>query len=444
MSDESIGDESASDGSMSADRRFGWALAVVALGALALRVEYVLTARRDFHPGGDAYFYHAGANLLADGKGFISPFYVSAHVAAADHPPLYLLYLAFGSLLGLRSVTAHLLMSSVLGVGTVVLLGLLGRRVGGNVVGVIAALIGAVYPNMWAPDVGLLAETVSMFFVTLAVLLAFWYRDRPSWRRLALVGLACALGAMARSEIILFIPLLVFPLALATRDVSMRVGLVAFGAALAAAAIVITPWAAYNQTRFRHPVILSAQFGTLMASANCDSTYYYGPLQGYFDRQCYLAADRKAGVTPSGDESVEDIAARGSCSPTSAGTSRSCRRSREFGSCASWGCITRSSTSRRTVSSRAAARGSRVGGRTASTCSRCCRSRARSWYGGRGGFRCGRCWFRSAPCSSPCSSRTRARAFAPPWSRCSRFLPQSRCMPRWAPCAGRHRPGRRG
>ncbi len=311
MSDESIGDETASDGSMSADRRFGWALAVVALGALALRVEYVLTVRRDFHPGGDAYFYHAGANLLADGKGFISPFYVSAHVAAADHPPLYLLYLAFGSLLGLRSVTAHLLMSSVLGAGTVVLLGLLGRRVGGNVVGVIAALIGAVYPNMWAPDVGLLAETVSMFFVTLAVLLAFWYRDRPSWRRLTLVGLACALGAMARSEIILFIPLLVFPLALATRDASMRDRLVAFGAALAAAAIVITPWAAYNQTRFRHPVILSAQFGTLMASANCDSTYYYGPLQGYFDRQCYLAADRKAGVTPSGDESVEDIAAHG-------------------------------------------------------------------------------------------------------------------------------------
>lgn len=291
-------------------RRFGCAMAVIALGALALRVEYVLTARRNFHPGGDAYFYHAGANLLADGKGFISPFFVSMHLAAADHPPLYLVYLSLGSVLGMRSVTAHLLMSSVLGAGTVVLLGLLGRRVGGNAVGVIAAIIGALYPNMWAPDVGLLAETVSMFFVTLAILLAYWYRDRPSWRRLGLVGLACGLGAMARSEVILFIPLLVLPLALATRDKPMRDRLVAFGAALAAAAIVIAPWAAFNQTRFRHPVILSAQFGALMAASNCDSTYYYGPLQGYFDEQCNFAADRRAGITKPGDESVEDIVAR--------------------------------------------------------------------------------------------------------------------------------------
>ena len=32
-------------------------------------------------------------------------------------------------------------------------------------------------------------------------------------------------------------------------------------------------------------ILTGAQFGTLMAASNCDSTYYYGPLQGYFDRQ---------------------------------------------------------------------------------------------------------------------------------------------------------------
>jgi 4-amino-4-deoxy-L-arabinose transferase-like glycosyltransferase len=302
--------ERGADDPVSDRRKFGWAMAVVALGALALRVEYVLTARRNFHPGGDAYFYHAGANLLADGRGFISPFYIPAHLAAADHPPLYLVYLSVGSLLGMRSVAAHLLWSSVLGTGTVVLLGVLGRRVAGDTVGIIAAIMGALYPNLWAPDVGLLAETASMFFVTLAILLAFYYRDRPSWRRLALVGLACALGAMARAEVILLIPLLAFPLALATRDTPMRDRLVAFGAAVAAAAIVIAPWAAYNQTRFTHPVILSAGFGQLVAASNCDSTYYYGPLQGYFDEQCTIAADKRAGITSPVDESVEDAVAR--------------------------------------------------------------------------------------------------------------------------------------
>src|ERR1700731_3289010 len=62
------------DDTARAGRWFGWTLAVVALAALAVRVGYVLVDRRDVSPGGDAYFYHVGANLLADGKGFIEPF----------------------------------------------------------------------------------------------------------------------------------------------------------------------------------------------------------------------------------------------------------------------------------------------------------------------------------------------------------------------------------
>ena len=78
------------------------------VGALAVRVAYVLKERRDFEPGGDAFFYHAGANLLADGKGFISPFFYPArHVQAAEHPPLYTMYLAVPSLFGMHSVLTH-------------------------------------------------------------------------------------------------------------------------------------------------------------------------------------------------------------------------------------------------------------------------------------------------------------------------------------------------
>src|SRR5690242_5995411 len=80
------------------------ALAIVVVAAFALRVAYVFAYRRHFDIGlgGDAYFYHAGANLLAEGKGFISPqFYkLGIHREAAEHPPLYLLYLAIPSILG--------------------------------------------------------------------------------------------------------------------------------------------------------------------------------------------------------------------------------------------------------------------------------------------------------------------------------------------------------
>src|SRR3979409_827834 len=44
---------------------FGWALAGVALLGLAVRVTYILGWHWGYHFGGDQYFYHAGANLLA-------------------------------------------------------------------------------------------------------------------------------------------------------------------------------------------------------------------------------------------------------------------------------------------------------------------------------------------------------------------------------------------
>jgi 4-amino-4-deoxy-L-arabinose transferase-like glycosyltransferase len=287
-------------------RWFRPALTLVVVAALAVRVAYVLISRRNFDPQGDAGFYHGAANLLAEGKGFISPFFVKSglHRAAAEHPPLYIVFLAMPSLLGMKSVLAHLLWSSLLGTATVWLVGLLGRAVGGARVGIVAAVIAAVYPNMWAPDGMLEAETLSMFAATATLLLAYRYWQRPSWRRLVLVGIGCGAGALARSELILLIPLIVVPLVWATRDRAWRERLRLLGAAVAASAIVIAPWTIYNATRFVHPILLSAQIDPLLASANCDSVYY-GDFQGYFDIQCAVAIAKKEGLTLRDDESQE-------------------------------------------------------------------------------------------------------------------------------------------
>ena len=120
------------------------------------------------------------------------------------------------------------------------------------------------------------------------------------------VGAACAFGALARSELILFVPLLVVPLACLTRDRAWPVRLRWLGASVLAAVVVLAPWTIYNMTRFVHPVLLSAQFAPLLASANCESTYY-GALQGYFDIRCAAAIDRKDHLTLKDDESQEDI-----------------------------------------------------------------------------------------------------------------------------------------
>ena len=230
----------------------------------------------------------------------------SAARAAAEHPPLYIIFLAIPSVLGMKSVLTHLLWSCVLGSATVWLIGLVGRAVNGARVGLIAAVIAAVYPNLWAPDGMLQAETLSMFAAAATILAAYQYWRQPSWRRLVLVGAACAFGALARSELILFVPLLVVPLACFTRDRPWRVRLRWLGASVLAAMAVLAPWTIYNTTRFVHPVLLSAQFAPLLASANCDSTYY-GPLQGYFDIRCAAAIDNKDHLTLKDDESQEDI-----------------------------------------------------------------------------------------------------------------------------------------
>ena len=167
-------------------RRFRWALAGIVLAGFALRLTWILVTRQHQTFGGDAGFYHLGANLLVDGKGFVSPYHPSRQ--AADHPPLYMLWLAIPSLVGLRSQLAHMVWSAVLGCASIALVGATGRQIGGTRVGLIAAGIAALYPNMWVPDGSLMAETVAIFTTALALYWAYRYWHEPSWGKLAIVG----------------------------------------------------------------------------------------------------------------------------------------------------------------------------------------------------------------------------------------------------------------
>ena len=292
--------------SREARRRFAVALAFVTVAAFAVRLAYVLIDRTGITFGGDAYFYHAGANLLVHGHGFIEPlkFLLGQRVQAADHPPLYLLYLSIPSLLGMTSTATHLVWSCVLGTGTVVVVGWLGRAVVNARVGILAAVVAALYPNLWIPDGSLQAETAAMFFTALTLLLAYQYVKRPNWWRLAAVGAACGAAALSRSELIAFVPLVVLPLALLTRQVSLRTQLRWLGAGVLAALVVIGPWVGYNLTRFKHPVYLSSNFDALLGSANCDTTYY-GSLIGYFSVPCADHYQRTYHIA--GDQSEQSI-----------------------------------------------------------------------------------------------------------------------------------------
>jgi 4-amino-4-deoxy-L-arabinose transferase-like glycosyltransferase len=286
-------------------RRFIRGLAIITILGFAVRVAYALVARRNHVPGGDAFFYHVGANLLVDGKGFIAPlpYALGARIQAADHPPLYIAFLALPSAVGLRTALEHVLWSTLLGTGTIVVTGVLGRRVAGVRAGLVAAALAAVYPNIWLHDGALLSETTAIFVVTATLLLAYRAWDHPSMGRTVALGAACGAAMLARSELVLLLPALLAPVVLVARGISLRERLTRLAAGTLVALVVVAPWVGYNLSRFSHPVLLSSQFEATLAGANCRDTYS-GPALGSITSTCVK------GLDPTTDESEASVVLR--------------------------------------------------------------------------------------------------------------------------------------
>ena len=279
--------------------------AVITIVGFAVRLAYVLVVRRDHVVGGDTFLYHVGANLLVDGKGFIAPllYDIGSSVQAADHPPLYLLFLAIASTLGLRTALEHLLWSTLLGTGTIVVIGVLGRRVAGARAGLLAAALAAVYPNVWLHDGALLSETMAIFVVTVTLFLptargttrAGGERSRSAWP----ADSRCSPDRSSRC----WCPPSSRRLCYSHRSISTRDRLLRLAVGTVAALVVIAPWVGYNLSRFSHPVLLSSQFEATIAGANCRDTYS-GPSLGSITTTCVK------GLDPTKDQSEAGVVLR--------------------------------------------------------------------------------------------------------------------------------------
>lgn len=267
-------------------RSFRGRVALIAAAGLAVRLAYVLGPARDVKGFGDFYFYHWGANLIADGHLFVEPFIYMDHgqlVPSAVHPPLWELVLAGVSWLGGTSFLAHRAVGCLIGAVTIFLVGLLGKRVGGDRVGVAAAALAALYPVLIAADGSLMSESLYGMLVAAALLLALELRERPGARIAAGLGAVIALAALTRSEALLLLVLLALPVMLVKAPPG---GVRRAAACLAAAAVVLAPWLVREWTVFDRPVLISTNFGPLLAGANCDSTYR-GKDIGLSDTRCY-------------------------------------------------------------------------------------------------------------------------------------------------------------
>ena len=277
-------------------RWFVPALIAVVLVAAAIRIAYALLVVADQPIGGDAYFYHHAAELLADGEGFIVPFdfvELGVRTEAADHPPLYIAYLALWSLVGLGSVEAHLVASALLGAAAVALVGVLGKRIAGPAVGISAAGLAAVYPNLFGWDAMLLSEPSATVGVLVVTLLAYGHRAQPTRWSAALLGAATGMAALTRAELLLLSVLVVVPVVIGRRAVPARERFGHLVLAGSACVLVLLPWVGHNLARFERPVTVSTGLDLTLAYSNCPSVYE-GSLLGYWDLSC---ADLESGFT---------------------------------------------------------------------------------------------------------------------------------------------------
>ena len=276
---------------MAARYRFALPLAGMGLAALAIRIAWVLVARRNFPLKGDDFYYHWQANALADGLGFINPLtWKALHRLdpSAAHPPLYTLYLAAVSWFGGTSALTHRLASCVLGAGSVVGIGLVARRIAGDRAALLAAGVAAVYPMLWINDGMLVSESMYVLVVAAILLAAYRLWESRSVLDAVLLGAAIGLGALTRPEAIMLVPFMGLPLLLA-RDRGLRTRLTVVVVVGAACLLVILPWWARNLADFQEPVFLATGHGSVLQIANCDSTYS-GPLIGYWDIRCLTAS----------------------------------------------------------------------------------------------------------------------------------------------------------
>jgi 4-amino-4-deoxy-L-arabinose transferase-like glycosyltransferase len=278
--------------------RFGVILAAITIGALSLRVGYVLAVTR--HQNGklyDSFWYYSTTIGLRSGQFFREPFSFSP---SAAHPPMTSLLLgAAAYMVGLHGgIMSSLLVMAVLGAAVVLCVGLLGRAVAGPSVGLTAAGLAAIAPNFWIPSGILMSETPAMLFMALILLAGVHLIRTPTVGAAVLLGLACGAETLVRAELILFVPGLLIPATLIARGIPLRRRLVLLGAGVAATTLVLAPWVGRNLATFKDATYISTGDGLALLGSNCPQTYS-GPEIGLWSLHC--ATSIKGG----GDESVQ-------------------------------------------------------------------------------------------------------------------------------------------
>ena len=227
--------------------------------ALALRAGFGLT-REGLTASTDEANWDAQAKVYLH-HGLLHP------DSGTYRPPLYPLMLAAIYEVCGPSAAAVRLWQALLGTLTCAMLYGIGRRLGGERCGLIAAGLGALYPLMVFFCSALMAETLLVFLITAVVLLALRMESLPTRGNAALMGFAFGLALLCKPVVLPWLPLLLWgwwrrcPPGGVRR--ATRVALV-----LGVTALTLAPWTARNAAVTGYFVPFSSNLGMNLMIGN--------------------------------------------------------------------------------------------------------------------------------------------------------------------------------
>ncbi len=270
-------------------RSFGWGLLAIAVVALVVRLAFSFTAGEAQPVKGDALAFHELAGHLADGDGYVSVSLGSDQLRpSATHPPAFPVLLAALDLVGIRSVGAHRVALALLGALGVGLLGLLGQRLAGSAVGLVAAGIAALHPLWVEPGGVLMSEALHLVVITGVLLLAVLVLEQPALPRLIGLGLVMGAAVLTRSESVVLVALIAVPLIfVAGRSAPARLRIA--GAIAAGLVVVVVPWIVRNEVQVASPT-LSTNLGGTLTGSYCADTFRSGDAYGGWSLLCAFGA----------------------------------------------------------------------------------------------------------------------------------------------------------
>jgi hypothetical protein len=257
-------------------------LAFLAVGAVVVRLAYLVAFARDYTPRSDADHYQAIASAFANGDGISAPFPFTYLHPTAFRPPLYPALL--GTVYWITGVHVGVgqLLNVALGATVVVLAAMLGAQIAGYRAGVAAGIAVGVYPPILANDVVLLSEPLSLALLLAMILLLV--RNRPAW-----AGAACGLLVLTRPSAQLFVGVVAAWLI-------WRAGWRAAARFAVVSVVVVAPWVVRNWVVVGTPMVVTSNGFNLVSvySAEAQATGFANAV--FDDRFTRINQDNRSEV----------------------------------------------------------------------------------------------------------------------------------------------------